>query len=60
MIKHNIFRDIVLFKGTEARDFCFLLRMWGFGLGPTDVTHPLLNLYTVPLIFYDLLKMAPI
>ena len=30
-------------KGTVARDFCFWLRLWGFRLGPTDVTHPLLT-----------------
>ena len=30
----------MLVKGTVAQDFCFKLRLWGFRLGPTDVTHP--------------------
>ena len=30
-------------KGTVARDFCSQLRLWGFRIGHTDVTHPLLT-----------------
>ena len=35
-------------KGTVAQDFCFNWDCGGFRLGPTDVLHPLLNLYTIP------------
>ena len=38
------------------------LRLWGFRLGPTDVTHPLSTYVfcTFTVICYDRLKMAPI
>ena len=40
-------------KGTVARDLCFNLRLWGFRLGPTDVTHTLLISVYCP---FDLLR----
>ena len=42
-IRCTVLKSESTLKGTVARDFCFQLRLWGFRLGHTDVTHPLLT-----------------
>ncbi len=44
------------FKGTVSREKCSNRDCGGFRLGPTDVLHPFLNLYTLPVICYKRLK----
>ena len=38
---------------------CFQLRLWGFRLGPTDVTHPLLTIMYCPFNLL-LLRQIPV
>ena len=48
-------------RGQKHRNF-FKLRLWGFRLGPTDVTHPLLTSVCCPFNFLQsfTVKRAPI
>ena len=43
-------------RGSRLNDNFFLLRLYGFRQGPTDVTHPLLTPVYCPFNCYDHLK----